>query len=98
MEKDEVMNILTEYTTNERLSKFIMMNEEYKTALQAEEKQYDILDKTLTDEQKNLMDLFATANSATIAIIQKIIYQQSLKDMFNFMMSLQGKVAENESI
>lgn len=98
MEKDEVMNILTEYTTNERLSKFIMMNEEYKNALKHEEEQYNILEQTFSDAQRNLMDLFATANSATIAIIQKIIYQQGLKDMFNFMMSLQGKVAENESI
>lgn len=100
MEKDEVMNILTEYTTNERLSKFIMQNEEYRTALQTEEEQYNALDKTLTDEQKRLMDLFATASSATIAITQKIIYQQGLKDMFNFIMSLQGKdeVLKNESL
>lgn len=37
------------------------------------------------------MDLFATANATTIALTQKIIYQQGLKDMYNFIMSLQDK-------
>lgn len=91
MKKNEVMNILTEYTTNERLSRFIMQNKEYKTALKNEEKEYNNLDKTFTDEQKKLMDLFATANATTIALTQKIIYQQGLKDMYNFIMSLQDK-------
>lgn len=101
MGKDEVIDILTEYATNERLSKLIMQDEAYKAALKEEEEQYNKLDITLTDEQRNLIDLFATANATTIALTQKFIYQQGLKDMFNFIMSLQdrGEVLKtNESV
>lgn len=85
------MDILTEYATNERISKLIGQNEEYRKALTNEEEQYNKLDITLSNEQKNLMDLFATASATTIALTQKIIYQQGLKDMYNFIMSLQDK-------
>ena len=56
MEKDEVIDLLTEYATNERISKLIGQNEEYRTALKNEEEQYNNLDMTLSDEQRNLMD------------------------------------------
>ncbi len=100
MEKDEVINLLTEYATNERISKLIGQNEEYRTALKNEEEQYNNLDITFTDEQRNLMDLFTTANATTIALTLKFTYQQGLKDMFNFMSSLKNKeeVTANESI
>ena len=86
-----MIDLLTEYATNERFSEFIMQSEEYKTAIKNEEEQYSIFDKTLTDEQRKLLDLFATANASTIALTQKIIYQQGLKDMFNLIMSLLDK-------
>lgn len=79
MKKDEVIDILTEYSTNDRLSKFLMQNEKYKTALKNEEKQYNNFDKTLTDEQKALLDSFSSASAATTAFTKKIVYQQGFK-------------------
>ncbi len=92
MRKDEIIDLLTEYSTNERLSKLVMKNEEYKSALKYEEEQYGIFDKTLTDEQKVLLNSFAEANAKTTAIYLKFTYQQGLKDMFNLNESLQNDV------
>lgn len=91
MKKDEVINILTEYATNERISKLIGQNEEYRTALKNEEEMYQKFDKTLTDEQKILLNSFTVAGAETAALSLKFTYQQGLKDMFNLLMSLQDK-------
>lgn len=91
MKKDEMINLLTEYSTNERISEFIMNNEEYKAAFKREEEQYSKFDKTLTDEQKELLNSFTAASAESEALSLKFTYQQGLKDMFNLIMSLQDK-------
>lgn len=86
--ENEIFDILTEYLTNERLSKIIAGDEEYRAALIHEQEAYEKLDATLTDEQKELIDMLGTAQGETSANTQRIIYQQGMKDMFNLIMSL----------
>lgn len=86
--KNEVIEILTQYLTEERLSKIIAQNEEYKSALVTEIEVHDKFEKTLSDEQKELFNEFISASSDTEAQIEKLNYQQGMKDLFSLLKAL----------
>lgn len=86
--KNEVIEILTQYLTEERLSKIIAQNEEYNTALVTEIEVHDKFEKTLSDEQKELFNEFISASSDTEAQIEKLNYQQGMKDLFSLLKAL----------
>lgn len=90
----EVIDLLTEYATNERLSRIVEDDEEIRAARIHSEEKYTSLESTLTDEQKKLLDSFITADSKMDARMEFLTYQQGLKDMFNLIMSLQDKQGE----
>ena len=94
--ENEVFEIVTEYLTNERLSKIIAKDEEYKAALTHEQEVYSKLDATLSDEQKRLMDRYGVAQGEVAANQIKLTYQQGMKDMYSLLMSLQNKNEEEE--
>ena len=72
MEK-EVFEIVTEYLTNERLSRIVGEDEEYRAALTHEKEAYFKLDVTLSEVAAN---------------VERITYQQGMKDMYALIMSL----------
>lgn len=86
--KNEVIEILTQYLTEERLSRIIAQNEEYNTALVTEIEVHDKFEKTLSDEQKELFNEFISASSDTEAQIEKLNYQQGMKDLFSLLKAL----------
>ena len=86
--KNEVIELLTQYLTEERLSKIIAQNEEYKSALVTEIEVHDKFEKTLSDEQKELFNEFISASSDTEAQIEKLNYQQGMKDLFSLLKAL----------
>lgn len=86
---NEVIDLLTEYVTNERLFRIVEDDAEIRAArIRAEEK------CTLSDEQRDLFDSFIAADSEAAARMEFLTYQQGLKDMFNLIMSLQNKPEE----
>lgn len=91
MVKNEVMDLLTEYATNERLSRIVEDDEEVQAARIHAQDKYTKLVATLTEEQKELLEAFISADSEEVARMEFLTYQQGLKDMFNLIMSLMDK-------
>ncbi len=91
MQKNEVFEILTDCLVDERLPKIIGHDEKYRAALIHEDETYKKLDATLTDTQKKLFSRWMAASEETIAHVERMVYQQGMKDMYNLLMSLQGK-------
>ncbi len=89
--ENEIIDLLTEYATNERLFRIIEEDKKFRTAAIHVEDKYAGLESSLTEEQRILLDLFLTADSKRAARMEFLIYQQGLKDMFNLIMSLQEK-------
>ena len=94
--KNEVIDLLTEYATNERLSRIVEDDEEIKAARIHSQEKFSELVATLTEEQKKLLETFITADSEEVARMEFLTYQQGLKDMFNLIMSLLDKQEEQE--
>lgn len=94
--ENEVFEIITEHLTNERLSKIIAKDEEYRAALTHEQETYSKLDATLSEEQKRLVDRYGMTQGEVAANQIKLTYQQGMKDMYNLLMSLQSKNEKEE--
>lgn len=92
--ENEVIDLLTEYATNERLSRIVGDDEEIRAAKIHAQEMYDRLLNALTARQRKLLDAFISADSETAARMEFLTYQQGLKDMFNLMMSLQNNQGE----
>lgn len=92
--KNEVIDLLTEYATNERLSRIVEDDEEIKAARIHSQEKFSELVATLTEEQKKLLEIFITTDSEEVARMEFLTYQQGLKDMFNLIMSLLDKQEE----
>lgn len=92
MEKDEVINILTEYATNERLDNLVLQNTEYVTI--REKINYIMGELEKLDSSRGIQKIIDRYDSATheaAALYASLAYKQGLKDMFNLFMSLQNK-------
>lgn len=94
MVKNEVMDMLTEYATNERLSRIVESDEELRAARIHAEEKYTGLKSALEGNQKELLESFIAADSEMNARMEFLTYQQGLKDMFNLIMSLLDKQVE----
>lgn len=92
--KNEVIDLLTEYATNKRLSRIGEGDEEIRVAKIYAEEKYTRLENALTDEQKKLLNSFVKADLETAARMEFLTYQQGLKDMFNLIILLQNKQGE----
>lgn len=86
--QNEVIDLLTEYATNERISRLVGKDEELRAARIHAEEKYKDMKSALTDEQGKMLDSFITADSGMDARMEFLSYQQGLKDMFNLIMSL----------
>ncbi len=83
-----MIDLLTEYATNERLSRIVESDEELRSARIDADGKYTEITSVLEDNQRKLLDSFITANSEMDARMEFLSYQQGLKDMFNLIMSL----------
>jgi len=86
-----VIDLLTEYATNERLSRIVESDEELRSARIDADGKYTEIISVLEDNQRKLLDSFITADSEMDARMEFLSYQQGLKDMFNLIMSLMDK-------
>lgn len=63
--ENEIIDLLTEYATNERLSRIIEDDEEIKATRIHAQEVYTRLEGAMTGEQRKLLDLFLSADSET---------------------------------
>ena len=92
MEKDEVINILAEYATNERLDKQVLQNIEYVAIRGKINSIMEELEKIDSSREiQKIIDKYDSVTHEAAALYASFAYKQGLKDMFNLFMSLQGK-------
>ena len=89
-----MLDLLTEYATNERISRLVENDEELRASRIHAEEKYNILKSVLAGNHKELLDSFITADSEMDSRMEFLSYQQGLKDMFNLFMSLMDKQVE----
>ena len=79
---NDMLEMLTHYLTEDRLNQIIEQDKEYQVARLHEREVHDRFEKTLTEEQAQLFNDFTIAASETEANIERIYYQQGMKDLF----------------
>lgn len=84
----EVLEILIQSLTEDRMNRIIDKDEEYQAALTREREVHDSLESMLSKEQRELFNEFISAASETGANIERINYRQGMKDMFALLKSL----------
>lgn len=94
--KKDILDLLTPYLT-ERAGRIYIENEEYKKSSKAADILYEELNDTLTDEQQELLERYFTANNAAIALTERLVYQQGMRDLLNLFISLLKGVDFSES-
>ena len=90
MEKD-IMTIITENLTNERLDQIIVQTKEYRQAEQEEKYLSERLEEMLDREQRKAFNQYQTAENSRIATYIALTYQQGMKDIVNIFLSLAGE-------
>lgn len=86
--ENDILELLTQYLTEERLGRIVEQDEEYNAARIHEQEVHDKFESTLTDEQIELFNDFITAASETEANLERINYQQGMKDIFSLFKAL----------
>ena len=74
--ENQILELLTQYLTEERLGKIVEKDEEYKNAKTQEMKIHDEFESTLSDKQIEMFNKFIEAASESEAHIERINYQQ----------------------
>ena len=91
MATDNVIDFLTKYAINERLSQVIQDDKELDIARIHAHGIYEKMRGLLSEEQQDLLEQLTLADVERNARIEFLTYQQGLKDMYNLMMSLQNE-------
>ncbi len=86
--KENVLELITQALTENRIIDKVHQSEEYQKAKEEETKAYDLLMSDLTDEQKQRLDVFLDSATWNTAIWEKIAYQQGMKDFLSLLISL----------
>ncbi len=73
---EEILRIITENLTNERLDAIIMQMEEYQQAQKEENQMAAILEKTLIKEQYKAYDQYLTAENQRISVYITFCYRR----------------------
>lgn len=90
MEKN-VLSILIDNCTNERLDAIALQNPDYTEAIKRASATLDALDSTLTPEQRRLLDNYTTAQNASSAIYSRLAYEQGMRDIAELWQNLTEK-------
>lgn len=86
-----VFEKVTECLANERLDRLVNENAKYqKIVLSSAEKMEKLL-SVLTEDQKNVFNDFLDKENAAAVFYQRFAYQQGMKDLMEFFVSLVGK-------
>lgn len=92
---EEILKIITENLTNERLDRIIMQMEEYKQAEKEENQMAENFERMLNQEQFKVYNQYLTAENERILVYIKLGYQQGMKDIIELLMSLTGEQCRN---
>lgn len=84
---DSLLDVFTQFM-EEHISEIIEQDEEFRAARQHEREIHDRFEKSLTSEQIEMFNDFIAAASEANANIERINYQQGMKDMFSLIKSL----------
>ena len=87
----EILSIITEHLTNERLDQIILQTEEYRQAEQEEKYLSERFEEMLDGEQRKAFNQYQTAENGRIATYIALTYQQGMKDGVNIFLSLAGE-------
>ena len=84
-----VMEIVTEYLGSERLDSIILKTEEYRKAdKEADAALEEMLGMEMEDEVRKALDKYLSAFGAVEAVYIRLAYQQGMKDLMEFAVSL----------
>lgn len=84
---NDLFEMLVEFA-EEHISDVLEQDEEFRAARQHEREIHDRFEQTLTSEQLKLFNDFISAASETNANVERVNYQQGMKDMFSLIKSL----------
>lgn len=84
----QVLDIITENLTNERLDEIVRGVEEYRQAEQEADKTIDILEGMLVQGQQRVLDIYLSAENHRASVYSKISYRQGMKDILTLLVSL----------
>lgn len=84
---DDLIEILVQFRA-EHMSDILEQDEEYRAARLHEKKIHDQFEKTLTSEQVKMFDNFISATTETNANVERVFYQQGMKDLSSLFKSL----------
>lgn len=90
MEKN-VLSILIDNCTNERLDAIASKNQDYILANERANALLDSLDSTLTPEQRQLLDDYCTAQNESASLYARLAYEQGLRDCAELWQELVAK-------
>lgn len=84
------MNILELITPHliDRLGQTYIQNKEYQKSVKEADLILEKLEEFLNKEQSELLEEYVTANNATIAIMERLIYRQGMHDMLDLLTSI----------
>lgn len=86
-----VFEKITECLTNERLDKIVKQSTKYRKIIISSAKKREELTSMLTEEQKNVFNDFLEEENAVAIFYQRFAYQQGMKDLMEFFISLLGE-------
>lgn len=90
----DIMTIITENLTNERLDQIIVQTEKYRQAEQEENYLAKKFEEMLDREQRKAFNQYQTAENNRIATYIALTYQQGMKDVVNIFLSLAGETGK----
>ena len=93
--EEDVLEALMPYLVD-RLSRVYNRNKDYRQAVEKEGRIYEELKEGLTEEQKSQLDEYFAATRVTAEVCEKLSYQQEIKDLFSFCISMVSKEENGE--
>lgn len=84
----QVLDIIIENLTNERLDGIVRSVEEYRQAEEEMDKTISVLEGMLDKEQNKVLDRYLSAENHRAAVYAEISYKQGMKDLVSLVMAL----------
>lgn len=84
----DFMEMILEVVLPERLSNELQKDKQYNAAIAEEERLYELLNSTLTEEKQVMLKDYFFATKTTSAKIERIAYAQGMRDflsIFNYL-------------
>ena len=95
LEKD-VWKFIAPYLAD-RAGRTYAQNKEYKESVKKADLIFEKLDESLSEQQAELLEEYFCANNATVAIMERLVYQQGMRDMLVLLTSILEGDWENDN-